>query len=68
MQKRLRFFRGNSTALTHPNTHPLDSVGHLPPSCIIHQHRIAYPSIEAGGHWVWLMPSIAVNLELLRVM
>jgi len=50
------------------NTHPLDSVGHLPPSCRIHQHRIAYPAIETGGHWVWLMPRIAGNLELLRVM
>ncbi len=50
------------------NTHPLDSVGHLPTSCHIHQHRIAYPSIEPCGHWVWLMPSIAGNLELLPAM
>jgi len=28
----------------------------------------SHPSIEAGAHWVWLMPSIAVNLELLPVM
>jgi hypothetical protein len=28
----------------------------------------SHPSIEAGGHWVWLMPSIAGNLELLPAM